>query len=70
MGASHVTGIDYSEGMLKGATENCKDTENVMFLLGDAYNSNLPANKYDIVLERALIHHLSDLHFSKKQVAS
>lgn len=61
MGARHVTGVDYSEEMLKGATENCKDYDNVTFLFGDAYSSNLPNDEYDIVLERALIHHLSDL---------
>ncbi|GKS13200.1 methyltransferase [Paenibacillus chitinolyticus] len=61
MGASHVVGVDFSEEMLKGAAHNCKNIQNVTFLRGDAYQSNLPANEIDIVLERALIHHLNDL---------
>jgi ubiquinone/menaquinone biosynthesis C-methylase UbiE len=61
MGARHVTGIDFSEEMLKGASENCKGIANVTFLLGNANSSNLPKQQFDIILERALIHHLSDL---------
>ncbi len=61
MGASHVFGIDFSDEMLKGAANNCDNIQNVTFLRGDAYQSNLPANEMDIVLERALIHHLNDL---------
>lgn len=67
MGASHVIGVDFSEEMLKGATENCKNIDNVTFLQGDAYNTNLPANEFDIVLERALIHHLQDLNACFKE---
>lgn len=67
MGASHVVGVDFSDEMLKGAANNCKNIQNVTFLKGDAYQSNLPANKIDIVLERALIHHLSDLHACFKE---
>ncbi|AZN40972.1 class I SAM-dependent methyltransferase [Paenibacillus albus] len=62
MGAASVTGVDFSEEMLKGAIENCKDINHVSFLLGDAYHTNMPANRFDIVLERALIHHLNDLN--------
>ncbi|MDU0201135.1 MULTISPECIES: class I SAM-dependent methyltransferase [Paenibacillus] len=61
MGASHVTGVDFSKEMLKGAADNCKEKENITLVLGDAISSNLPSNTYDIVLERALIHHLNDL---------
>ncbi|RUS43284.1 class I SAM-dependent methyltransferase [Cohnella sp. AR92] len=61
MGASHVVGVDFSDEMLKGAANNCKNIQNATFLKGDAYQSNLPANEIDIVLERALIHHLNDL---------
>ncbi|MFD3262214.1 class I SAM-dependent methyltransferase [Paenibacillus lentus] len=62
MGASHVMGVDFSDEMLKGAANNCKGIPNVTFLRGDAYESNLHANDFDIVLERALIHHLNDLN--------
>lgn len=61
MGESHVVGVDFSDEMLKGAANNCKNIQNATFLKGDAYQSNLPANEIDIVLERALIHHLNDL---------
>ncbi len=61
MGASHVVGVDSSDEMLKGAANNCKNIQNATFLKGDAYQSSLPANDIDIVLERALIHHLNDL---------
>ncbi|WP_068614592.1 class I SAM-dependent methyltransferase [Paenibacillus tuaregi] len=61
MGASHVVGVDFSDEMLKGAAANCKDIQNATFLKGEAYQSNLPANEMDLVLERALIHHLDDL---------
>ncbi|MBP1988660.1 class I SAM-dependent methyltransferase [Paenibacillus eucommiae] len=62
LGASHVTGVDFSEEMLKGASLNCEGIENVAFFQGDAYDSKLPANQFDLVLERALIHHLDDLN--------
>jgi len=67
MGASHVVGVDFSDEMLKGAANNCKNIQNVTFLKGDAYQSNLPANEIDVVLERALIYHLNDLHASFKE---
>lgn len=53
MGATQAIGVDFSEVMLKGAMENCKNTPNAAFLLGNAYHSNLTANEFDIVLERA-----------------
>ncbi|MCY9659246.1 class I SAM-dependent methyltransferase [Paenibacillus chondroitinus] len=61
LGASHVTGVDFSKEMLIGAADNCKEKDNITFVLGDAFSSNLPSNSNDIVLERALIHHLNDL---------
>ncbi|PZT55188.1 class I SAM-dependent methyltransferase [Paenibacillus silvae] len=60
-GAKHVTGIDFSEEMLKGAAKHCENLSNVTFRQGHAYSSGLPDNTFDIVLERALIHHLQDL---------
>lgn len=56
-----VTAVDFSEEMLKGATENCKELENIAFLQGNAYHTNLASSNFDIILERALIHHLNDL---------
>ncbi|WP_019535385.1 class I SAM-dependent methyltransferase [Paenibacillus ginsengihumi] len=62
LGASHVTGIDFSEEMLKGAAENCKALDNVSLLKGSAEHTGLPDDRFDIILERALIHHLKDLN--------
>jgi ubiquinone/menaquinone biosynthesis C-methylase UbiE len=67
LGASQVTGVDFSEEMLKGASKNCKNLSNVTFMQGNAYNSRLPDNKFDIILERALIHHLNDLNSCFKE---
>lgn len=69
MGASHVTGIDFSEEMLKGAAGNCKGIHQVSFSKGDACNSNLPGSEFDIVLERAFIHHLNDLNGCFKEAS-
>ncbi|MFD0692472.1 class I SAM-dependent methyltransferase [Paenibacillus sp. GCM10027628] len=60
-GASHVTGVDFSAEMLKGASQNCSDVNNVSFVQGNAYGTGLPTGQLDVVLERALIHHLDDL---------
>ena len=60
-GAAHVTGLDFSNEMLKGAVRHCENLSNVTFQQGNAYNSGLPDNTFDIILERALIHHLHDL---------
>lgn len=62
LGVSHVVGIDFSDEMLKGALEKCKDLTNVTFSKGEAYCTNLPSSTYDVVLMRALIHHLDDLN--------
>ncbi|KAA8782973.1 ubiquinone/menaquinone biosynthesis C-methylase UbiE [Paenibacillus sp. 4624] len=60
-GAAQVTGVDFSNEMLKGAARHCENLSNVTLQQGNAYNSGLPDNTFDIVLERALIHHLHDL---------
>jgi len=62
LNVKNIIAVDFSKEMLKGAAENCKEFENITFLKGDAYNTNLPSSKFDIVLERALIHHLNDLN--------
>lgn len=67
IGALHVTGVDFSLEMIKGASQNCINYDNVLFVHGDAYDTKLPESKYDIVLERALIHHLDDLNSCFKE---
>ena len=62
LGASEVIGIDSSPNMISTAEENCIGLEGVSFRVGDATNTGLPDNSVDVVFQRALIHHLTDLH--------
>ena len=59
MGAASVTGVDSSKTMLEGAIENCRGYTNIDFVTGNALNTGLLAERYDLILERALIHHLA-----------
>ncbi|GIN87315.1 methyltransferase [Heyndrickxia sporothermodurans] len=61
MGASAVTGLDFSEQILSSAIENCKDIPNIDFEFGNALDTKLDAGQYDLILERAVIHHIHDL---------
>ena len=67
MGVDSVTGIDFSEPILEGARENCKEYKNVFFKKGNAYETGLDNNSFDLLLERALIHHIEDLHACFKE---
>jgi ubiquinone/menaquinone biosynthesis C-methylase UbiE len=58
MGATHVTGVDFSREMLLGAQEYCQGYDNITFKVGSALATGLPDEQYDFVLERALTHHL------------
>ncbi len=58
LGAESVIGIDISENMLKAAKQNCRDYHNIRFQSGNSSDSNLPDQSVDVLLERALIHHL------------
>lgn len=59
LGARHVTCVDSSEIMLQGAKEYLSGYSNTSFTLGDATVLPLERDSSDIVLERALIHHLN-----------
>lgn len=61
MGVPSVTGVDFSKEILKGARDNCSEYQSISFKLGDALNTGLESNSYDLLLERALIHHINDL---------
>lgn len=61
MGVLTVIGVDFSEAMLVGAKENCKDYHNVTFKQGNALDTGLDDDSFQLVLERALIHHIQDL---------
>ncbi|MEC5268052.1 class I SAM-dependent methyltransferase [Heyndrickxia coagulans] len=67
MGVQTVIGIDFSEPILEGAKENCKDYKNTSFQLGNAYDTGLESQSFQLVIERALIHHLWDLHACFKE---
>ncbi|AHV98304.1 class I SAM-dependent methyltransferase [Paenibacillus sabinae] len=60
-GAVYVTGMDFSAEMLDGAAENCRDIPNIAFAQGSALDTGLKDGQYDMLLERALIHHIKDL---------
>lgn len=61
LGAAEVTGVDYSEAILSGAKDHCKEFPQIRFVQGEAEDTGLHSHQYDLVLERALIHHIKDL---------
>ncbi|MHA6531258.1 methyltransferase domain-containing protein [Paenibacillus sp. BAC0078] len=60
-GAERVTAMDFSQEMLEGAARNCAGLENISFVQGSALDTRLEADTFDLLLERALIHHLQQL---------
>lgn len=67
IGVDFVTGIDFSEAILEGARDNCKKHENIIFKHGNALETGLDSNSYNLLLERALIHHIVDLEACFKE---
>jgi len=61
MGVPSVIGVDFSQAMLVGAKENCKDYHTITFKQGNALATGLDNDNFQLVLERALIHHIQDL---------
>jgi ubiquinone/menaquinone biosynthesis C-methylase UbiE len=61
MGAAQVTGVDFSNEILKGAADYCEGYDQIRFVTGTAIETKLPSEHYDVVLERALIHHIQEL---------
>jgi ubiquinone/menaquinone biosynthesis C-methylase UbiE len=61
MGAEHVTGVDYSDQILRSAKDNCRSYENAAFMMGNALHVPLPDQYAGLILERALIHHIRNL---------
>ncbi len=59
--ALSVLGIDFSEDMIQTARDYSTNFPNVSYKVGNALSTGLEDQSYDIVFERALIHHLSDL---------
>lgn len=58
LGASSVVGIDFSEAMLQGAAEHCTEYGQIRLAQGTADRTGLPDDSVELVLERALIHHV------------
>ena len=61
MGIPSVTGLDFSNAILDGAKENCKDYNTIYLDYGNALDTGLEDNRFELLLERALIHHIEDL---------
>ena len=61
MGIPSVTGVDSSAVMLEAAAENCRELQGIRFQKGDAQETELESESSDLILERALIHHLQEL---------
>src|SRR5260370_34887846 len=59
MRAASVTSLDSSREMLQRARENCGGYTNIDFVLGSALGTGLLAERYDLILQRALIHRLA-----------
>lgn len=68
MNAKQVIGIDFSEHMVKTATEKSIHYPNLFFQQGDAENTGLNTASIDIAFERALIHHLNDYNNNFKEI--
>jgi ubiquinone/menaquinone biosynthesis C-methylase UbiE len=58
LGAAHVIGVDFSAEMVAASQERAAGQQNMRFVQGDASQTGLPGGSYDIVFQRALIHHL------------
>ncbi len=61
MGAAHVTGVDFSQEIVAEAREQSQGYTQVEFVFGNALATGLPGEAYDLILERALIHHLAQV---------
>ena len=57
----NVVGLDFSKEILQAAKENCNNFSNISFIHGDAHNIPYPNETFDIVISRAVIHHLQDI---------
>ncbi|GAB3529370.1 class I SAM-dependent methyltransferase [Arthrobacter monumenti] len=60
LGAELVTGIDSSQQMIDDALARADEYPNLHFAVGDAADTGLPTASFDLVFQRALVHHLQD----------
>ncbi|WP_018924281.1 class I SAM-dependent methyltransferase [Salsuginibacillus kocurii] len=61
MGVSSVTGIDFSEPTIQASTETFGEDAAISMVWGTAEHLPLAKESVDLVLARALIHHLNDV---------
>ncbi|MFX1283395.1 MAG: class I SAM-dependent methyltransferase [Promethearchaeota archaeon] len=61
LGAAQVLGLDFSEQMIQTAREMSTDFSNISYQVGNAISTGLDDKITDIVFERALIHHISNI---------
>ncbi len=64
LGARSVIGIDKAQRFIEEATRNVSPADTITFRSGDAEDTQLPAASADIVFERAVIHHLTELQMA------
>jgi SAM-dependent methyltransferase len=60
-GADHVTGIDISEGRVREAQRRAADAgvgHKLRFLVADAHKTGLPDASFDLIVGKAILHHL------------
>ena len=62
LGAKRVVGIDSSSPIISSALPSCHNDPGIDLVHARADCTGLPEASVDIVFQRALIHHLSDLH--------
>lgn len=59
LGARQVLGVDFSAQMVPAASERTQGVAGLAFSQGDAAHTGLPSGEFDVVFQRALIHHLA-----------
>jgi SAM-dependent methyltransferase len=65
LGARSVIGVDKTDQYVAEAKSRSRPEDAVVFQCGDATDMRLPADSADIVFERAVIHHLTELEMAR-----
>ncbi|MCR8642224.1 class I SAM-dependent methyltransferase [Paenibacillus sp. N1-5-1-14] len=61
LGAKELVGMDFSAVMLEGARLNTIEYPNIHWQQGNLLETGIEDEQFDIVMERAVIHHIEDL---------
>ncbi|WP_442601044.1 class I SAM-dependent methyltransferase [Paenibacillus sp. KN14-4R] len=67
LGARELVGMDFSAVMLEGARVNGSAYPQIHWQQGDALQTGLESESFDLVMERAVIHHIEDLEACFKE---